>query len=102
MPAPERVVGHEEDENARPYDAAPVHVARGRAWSGREELEYPEHREKAQCNDVDRIAGFAKVEARSWEGFSTESLVENTWEFLVSVLDFDSNRKQNIHAMQIM
>ena len=43
VPAPERVVGHEEDENARPYDAAPVHVARRRAWSSREELEHPEH-----------------------------------------------------------
>lgn len=79
MPSPERVVGHEEDEDARPYDTAPVHVARCRAWSSREELEHPEHREKAQCNDVYRIAGFAKVEARSWEGFSAESLVEYTW-----------------------
>ena len=88
MPSPERVVGHEEDEDARPYDAAPVHVARCRAWSSREELEQPEHREKAQCNDVNRVAGFAKVEARSWEGFSAESLVEDTWELLVSVLNF--------------
>ena len=102
MPAPERVVGHEEDENARPYDAAPVHVTRRRAWSSREELEYPEHREKAQSNDVNRIAGFAKVEARSWEGFSAESLVQDTWVLLVSVLDFDSNHNQDIHAMQIM
>ena len=79
VPSPERVVGHEEDEDARPYDAAPVHVARGRARSSGEELEHPEHREKAQSNDVDRVAGFAKVEARSREGFSAESLVEDTW-----------------------
>ena len=79
MPAPERVIGHEEDENASPYDAAPVHVTRCRAWCSREELEYPEHREKAQSNNVNRIAGFAKVKARSWEGFSAESLVEDTW-----------------------
>ena len=47
VPSPERVVGHEEDEHARPYDAAPVHIARCRAWSSREELEHPEYREKA-------------------------------------------------------
>ena len=102
MPAPESIVGHEEDENAGPYDAAPVHIARRRARSSREELEYPEHREKAQCNDVNRIASFAKVEARSWEGFSAKSLVEDTWELLVRVLDVDSNHNQDIHAMQIM
>ena len=79
VPAPERVVSHEEDEHARPYDAAPIHVARCRVGSSREELEHPEHREKAQCDDVDRVAGFAKVKARSWEGFSAESLVEDTW-----------------------
>ena len=79
MPSPERVVGHEEDEDACPYHAAPVHLARRRARSSREELKYPEHREEAQRNDVDRIAGFAKVEARSWERFAAQSLSENTW-----------------------
>lgn len=102
MPAPERVVGHEEDEDARPDDAAPVHVARRRARSSGEELEYPEHREKAQGNNIDRIPRSAKVEARSWEGFSAESLVEDTWVSLVGVLDFGANHKQDIHAMHIM
>ena len=47
VPSPERVVGHEEDEDACPYHEAPVHLARCRAWSSREELKYPEHREEA-------------------------------------------------------
>lgn len=77
---PERVVGQAIDENACPYQAAPVHLARRRAWSSREELGYPEHGEEAQRNDVNRVAGFAKVESRSWECFATESLLEDTWD----------------------
>ena len=80
MPSPERVVGHEEDEDACPYHAAPIHLARRRAWSSREELEYPEHREEAQRNDVNRVAGFAKVESRRWERFAAESPLEDTWD----------------------
>ena len=80
VPSPERVVGHEEDENACPYHAAPVHLARCRVWSSREELEHPEHREEAQRSDVNRIAGFTKVESRSWERFAAESLLEDTWD----------------------
>ena len=80
VPSPERVVGHEEDKDACPYHAAPIHLARRRAWSSWEELEYPEHREEAQCNDVNRIAGFAKVEPRSWERFAVEPLLEDTWD----------------------
>lgn len=79
MPTPERVVGHEEDEDACPYHTAPVHLARHRAWSSREELENEEHREEAQRNDVNRVADFAKVESRSWERFAAESLLEDTW-----------------------
>ena len=75
VPSPERVIGHKEDQYACPYYAAPIHLARRRIWSSREELEYPEHREEAQRNNVDRIAGLAKVEARSWEFFAAESLL---------------------------
>ena len=75
MPSPECVVGHEENEDAYPYHAAPVHLARRRARSSREELEYPKHREKAERNDIDNIAGFAKVKARYWEHFAAESLL---------------------------
>lgn len=80
VPSPEQVVGHEEDEDAYPYHAAPVHLAWHRAWSCREELEYPEHREEAKRNDVNRIAGFSKVESRSWELFAADSLVEDAWD----------------------
>ena len=80
MPSPERVVGHEEDKDACPYYAAPVHLARRRVWSSREELECPEHREEAQRNDVNRVTGFAKVESGSRERFATESLLEDTWD----------------------
>ena len=79
MPAPERVVGHEEEQDARPDDAAPVHVARRRARRSGEELEDPEHGEEAQGDDIDRVAGSAEVEARGWEGVSAEALVEDTW-----------------------
>lgn len=76
----ESVVAHEKDENTRPYYAAPIHVARCWVWSSREELKYPEHREEAQCNDVNRIAGSTKAESRSWERFPAESLLEDTWD----------------------
>ena len=78
--SPDRVVGREKDEDTCPYHAAPVHLARCRAWSSREELEYPEHREKTQRNNVNRITGFAKVESRRWEPFATESLLEDAWD----------------------
>ncbi|KAL8767136.1 MAG: hypothetical protein Q9194_006076 [Teloschistes cf. exilis] len=77
MSPPERVISHEKDEDACPYHAAPVHVARRRVRGGREELKDPEHREEAQRGDVDRVSGLAKVEARSWEGFAAESFVED-------------------------
>lgn len=80
MPSPEGVVGHEENEDACPYHAAPIHLARHRARSSREELEYPEHYEETQCNDIHRVAGFAKVESRSWELFAAKSLLEDTWD----------------------
>ena len=80
VPTPERVVGHEEDEDACPYYATPVHLARHRIWSSREELEHPEHREEAQRNGVNRVAGFAEVESRRWEPLSAESLLEDTWD----------------------
>lgn len=79
MPTPKRVVSHEEDEDARPDHAAPVHLARRRARSRGEELEEPEHGEESQRDDVDRVAGFAEVEARGWERFAAESLAEDTW-----------------------
>lgn len=78
MPSLERIVGHGEDEDTCPYHATPVHLARRRARSSREELEYPEHREEAQRNDVNRVTGFAKVESRSWERLAAESLLEDT------------------------
>lgn len=80
VPSPERVVGHEEDEDACPYHAAPVHVAWRRVWSSREELECPEHHEEAQRNNVNRVASFAKVESRRWERSAAQSLLENTWD----------------------
>ena len=80
MPSGERVIGHEEDEDAYPYHAAPIHRARRRAWSSREELEQPEHNEEAQRNDVDRVAGFSKVESRRWERYAAESPMEDTWD----------------------
>lgn len=80
MPSPDRVVGHEEHEDACPYHAAPIHLARRRVWSSRKELEYPEHYEEAQRNDVHRVSGFAKAESRRWERFAAESLLEDTWD----------------------
>lgn len=100
--SPERVVGHEEDEDAYPYHAAPIHLARHRAWSSREELEHPEHHEEAHRNDVNSVAGFSKVESRSWELFTAESLLEDAWDLWVSVLNLKANHNGNIHAMQIM
>ena len=81
VPSPDRVVGHEEDEDTYPYHTAPVHLARRRAGSSREELEYPEYSEEAQRNDVNRVAGFAKAESRIWERFAAKSLLEDAFEF---------------------
>ena len=78
VPPPERVVGHEEDEDACPYHAAPIHITRRWVWTGREELEEPEHREETQRDDVDRVASFTKVESRRWEKFTAKSLMEDT------------------------
>ena len=78
MPPPKCVVGHKKDEHACPYHAAPIHLARGWVWSSRKELKEPEHGKEAQRNDVDRVAGFAKIEPRRWERFATESLLEDT------------------------
>ncbi|KAL9580948.1 MAG: hypothetical protein Q9203_006101 [Teloschistes exilis] len=85
MSPPERVISHEKDEDACPYHAAPVHVARRRVRGGREELKDPEHREEAQRDDVDRVSGLAKVEARSWEGFAAESFVEDALQKFLSM-----------------
>lgn len=79
MPAPKRVIRHEEDEDARPDDAAPVHLARRRARSRGEELEQPEHGEESQRDDVDRVAGSAEVEAGKRERVAAEALAEDTW-----------------------
>ena len=78
VPSPKCVVGHEEDENACPYHAAPIHFARRRAWSSWEELKYPEHYEEAQRYDVDCVASFSKAETRSWEPVAAKSLLEDT------------------------
>ena len=79
MSSPKRIVSHEEDEDACPNYAAPIHLARCRAGSSWEKLEYPEHCEEAERNDVDCIAGLAKVESGRWERFTTESLLKDTW-----------------------
>ena len=81
MLCPERVVGHEEDEDTHPDHAAPIHLGRRRAWSSREELEYPEDGEEAQRHDVDRVPGFSQVESRSWERLAAEPLVEDAWDW---------------------
>ena len=47
VPSPDRVERQEEDEDAYPDHAAPVHFARRRVGSSWEELEYPKHREEA-------------------------------------------------------
>lgn len=60
----ESVVRHEKDEHACPYHAAPIHISRRRAWSSWEELKEPEVCKEAEGYDVDRDAGFARVESR--------------------------------------
>ena len=77
MPAPKGVIGHEEDEHARPNHAAPIHLARRRVRSGWEELKDPEYDEKAQRDDVDRVTGFAEMESRWWERFAAEPLLKH-------------------------
>lgn len=76
MPSPNRVVGHEEDKDGRPYHSAPVRLARRRAWSSRKELKYPAHGEEAQRSHVNGGAGFAKAESGWWEWFAAEPLLE--------------------------
>ena len=78
VPSPKCVVGHEEGEDACPYHAAPIHFARRRAWSSREELKYPEYYEEAQRYYVDCVASLAKAESRSWEPVAAKSLLEDT------------------------
>ena len=82
MPSVKSVVGHEEDQNACPYHTAPVHLTWCWAWSSRKELEDPKYYEKAERNDVNRIASFSKIESRSWECFAAQSLLENAWKLV--------------------
>lgn len=78
VPSPNRVVGHEEHKDGRPYHSTPVRLARGRAWSSRKELEYPAHGEKAQRNHINGAARFSKAESGWWERFAAEPLLEET------------------------
>ena len=77
MSSYKEIICHEENEDTRPDHATPVHLRWIWVWTGWEELEYPKHTEEAQSNDVDYIAGFAKVEARRREFAGGEPLVKH-------------------------
>jgi len=67
VPTPNRIVCPKAQSHSCPYQETPIKGACGRGWSSRKELEYPAHDEKAQCKDVDGVAGFTEAESRRRE-----------------------------------
>ncbi len=103
MPSPDSIIPHKENKHTHPNHAAPIHPAGPRIRRRGKELKDPKHRQKAQRNNIDRIAGRAEVESGRRELFAAQSLPEDAWSLVSS--HFKAERiaaGTYLHAMQMI